>query len=283
MKRRTCIAAATCAALAGAIIASAVVIVAGRHADGVAVDEIDCAFGRIAQSLDSGGNDGGFMVELTEEFAYREGIGLGGGTNEYVFKYFADENGPVIYMHNDDDRDVYVIDGMCYDVSRGISAIYPVEQMSSIYRISALEKVCSMSYYSVIFAVNCEQGRLSVSLSDQLCNYDLGGYAAPEAQTYIYSVDDFSLCQKVVGETERESVGEHYYPQYYPALGMLDQLFTQYGELDGYEVLFNTTDDECSIALYDGGSKEYVCVFPVQRYNGNPALLTITAGRIRLS
>ena len=100
----------------------------------------------------------------------------------------------------------------------------------------------------------------------------MGGYAAPEAQTYIYSVDDFSLCQKVVGETERESVGEHYYPQYYPALGMLDQLFTKYGELDGYEVLFNTTDDECSIALYDGGSKEYVCVFPVQRYNGNPDL-----------
>ena len=459
MKRRTCIAAATCAALAGAIIASAVVIAAGRHADDAAVDEIDCAFGRIAQSLNSGGTDGGFMVELTEEFAYRDGIGLGGGTNEYVFRYFADENGPVIYMHNDDDRDVYVIDGMCYDVSRGISAIYPVEQMSSkdvyageydyflndelpepgsfsslfggraqksqrdgltvyevpvegeaalalfggkydedctaaledggplnleitidgdgrladiscafeymrdpesllsargcsvklsakftygaggetapvvkkyfavkdgevqqsisreteplvaasewkqtaqydlfdetsrnvrvfededlfavytrgeldIYRISALEKVCSMSYYSVISAVNCEQGRLSVSLSDQLCNYDLGGYAAPEAQTYIYSVDDFSLCQKVVGETERESVGEHYYPQYYPALGMLDQLFTKYGELDGYEVLFNTTDDECSIALYDGGNKEYVCVFPVQRYNGNPA------------
>lgn len=37
MKRRTCIVAATCAALAGAIIASAVVIVAGRHADGKAV------------------------------------------------------------------------------------------------------------------------------------------------------------------------------------------------------------------------------------------------------
>ena len=131
MKRRTCIAAATCAALAGAIIASAVVIAAGRRADDAAVDEIDCAFGRIEQSLDSGGADGGFMVELTEEFAYREGIGLGGGTNEYVFRYFADENGPVIYMHNDDDRDVYVIDGMCYDVSRGISAIYPVEQMYS--------------------------------------------------------------------------------------------------------------------------------------------------------
>lgn len=131
MKRRTCIAAATCAALAGAIIASAVVIVAGRRADDAAVDEIDSAFGRIEQSLNSGGADGGFMVELTEEFAYRDGIGLGGGTNEHVFKYFADENGPVIYMHNDDDRDVYVIDGMCYDVSRGISAIYPVEQMYS--------------------------------------------------------------------------------------------------------------------------------------------------------